>query len=249
MTSSPLVRRGGNILVLAGLALLVASALLAGPSLVPYVTSRLQLVPAQNAAPAAAPAADETGPLLAATDVPFAPAGVSSTATVPRPVATAVFRSPTRIVLPAVGVDAVVVPSSWELVDVDGSTQRMWTVPEARLAGWHEDSAPLGIPGNTVISGHNWPQDAAFRDLYLTEPGDPVILYAGGTPFVYRVARVLLLPEAGQPLQVRQENARYIQPTSDERVTLVTCHPYGQLTHRLIVIARPVDVVLPEQLP
>ncbi len=45
-----------------------------------------------------------------------------------------------------------------------------------------------------------------------------------------------------QPLEVRQANARYIQPTDDERVTLVTCHPYGSTRFRLIVIARPAEV-------
>jgi sortase (surface protein transpeptidase) len=52
----------------------------------------------------------------------------------------------------------------------------------------------------------------------------------------------LILPEAGQPLEVRVENAKYILPTEDERVTLVTCHPYGSLRNRLIVIAYPEDI-------
>jgi LPXTG-site transpeptidase (sortase) family protein len=96
------------------------------------------------------------------------------------------------------------------------------------------------MPGNTVINGHNWPQHSVFRDLYGVEPGEGLILYADDKPFSYEVAEVLLLLEAGQPLEVRQANARYVQATDDERVTLVTCHPYGQLTYRLIVIARPV---------
>jgi sortase (surface protein transpeptidase) len=53
------------------------------------------------------------------------------------------------------------------------------------------------------------------------------------------VSETLILPEAGQPLGVRRENARYVMPTDDERLTLVTCHPYGSLRNRLIVIARP----------
>ena len=47
--------------------------------------------------------------------------------------------------------------------------------------------------------------------------------------------------DAGLPLEVRVKNASYIQPTRDERLTLVTCHPYGSLRNRLIVIARPVS--------
>ena len=128
---------------------------------------------------------------------------------------------------------------------MDGSDQPVWNVPEAQFAGWHEGSVGLGVPGNTVISGHNWPQDAVFRDLYRIQPEERIILYSGNTPFVYEVTNVLLLREADQPLAVRQENARFIQPTNDERLTLVTCHPYGSVENRLIVIARPVPPTQP----
>ena len=123
----------------------------------------------------------------------------------------------------------------------------MWQVPAMRAAGWHVGSAPLGVPGNTVLSGHNTTHGEVFRDLYRLQAGDRVILYSESRPFVYEVAEVLILPEAGQPLEVRQANARYIQPTEDERVTLVTCHPYGSLRYRLVVIARPVRYPLPEE--
>ena len=62
-----------------------------------------------------------------------------------------------------------------------------------------------------------------------------------GRPYTYAVSEILLLPEAGQPLEVRLDNARYILPTADERLTLVTCHPYGSLRYRLIVIAFPMQ--------
>ena len=42
-------------------------------------------------------------------------------------------------------------------------------------------------------------------------------------------------------MEVRLKNARHILPTEDERLTLVTCHPYGSLQYRLIVIAFPVE--------
>lgn len=123
--------------------------------------------------------------------------------------------------------------------EVAGAQQPVWVVPDVPYVGWHETSATLGQPGNTVLNGHNWPENGPFRWLYKVQVGDPVIVYSGGIPFSYRVAEILLLPEAGQPIEVRQTNARYIQPTEDERVTLVTCHPYGSTRFRLIVIARP----------
>jgi len=146
---------------------------------------------------------------------------------------------PTRIVINDIGLDAPVVPTTWETVSVDGSEQAIWLVPATRAAGWHEGSAPLGLAGNTVLNGHNTTHGEVFRDLYLLEPGAPVVVYSDETPFHYEIQEVLILPEAGQPLDVRIANGQYIQPTEDERLTLVTCHPYGSLQNRLVVIALP----------
>ena len=146
---------------------------------------------------------------------------------------------PTRIVIPAINVDAPVVPVSWDTIEADGQAQAAWEVPAMYAAGWHETSAPLGVPGNTVLNGHNTTNGEVFRDLYTLEAGDTITSYSGDTPYAYAVTAVLILPEAGQPLEVRVENARYILPSDDERLTLVTCHPYGSLRYRLIVIAHP----------
>lgn len=147
---------------------------------------------------------------------------------------------PTRIVIPLIGVDAAVVSSTLEIEKIDGTSQAKWIVPEYTLAGWHETSALLGVPGNTVINGHNWPRNAVFRDLYKLQPEDKVILFSRHVSFTYKVTQVTVLPEAGQSLEVKQENTRYIQPTDDERITLVTCHPYGSVRDRLVIVALPV---------
>jgi sortase A len=138
-------------------------------------------------------------------------------------------------------VDAPVVTVTWETMEVDGQEQPAWEVPGMYAAGWHDTSAPLGVPGNTVLNGHNTTNGEVFRDLYTLEAGDSITVYSGDTPYRFSVAEVLILPEAGQPLEVRIENARYILPTDDERLTLVTCHPYGSLRNRLIAIAYPED--------
>ena len=39
--------------------------------------------------------------------------------------------------------------------------------------------------------------------------------------------------------KVRLANARWIQPSEDERLTLITCWPYESNTHRLIIVALP----------
>ncbi|MCX8067692.1 MAG: sortase [Anaerolineae bacterium] len=164
------------------------------------------------------------------------------TPALPSPTPTPALYPPTRIVVPSVGIDAPITPTTWT---VGEEGMPIWLVPDAPYAGWHLGSATLGMPGNTVINGHNWPEDGVFRFLYQVRVGDPILLYSGRVPFVYEVREILILKEAGQPLEVRQENARYIQPTDDERVTLVTCHPYGSTHYRLIVIAHRAKADLP----
>jgi LPXTG-site transpeptidase (sortase) family protein len=138
-------------------------------------------------------------------------------------------------------VDAPIFPVSWQTIEVDGQEQAAWEVLDMYAAGWHESSAPLGVAGNTVLNGHNTTYGEVFRDLYTLEAGDDIVVYSDDTPYAYAVTEVLILPEAGQPLEVRIENARYVLPTDDERLTLVTCHPYGSLQNRLIVIAHPTN--------
>ena len=38
----------------------------------------------------------------------------------------------------------------------------------------------------------------------------------------------------------RVENAGWVLPTDDERLTLITCWPYESNTHRLVLVAKPV---------
>jgi sortase A len=147
---------------------------------------------------------------------------------------------PTRIVIPAIDVDAPIIPISWSTTEVNGQSLAAWEVPATYAAGWHNTSAPLESAGNTVINGHNTTHGEVFRDLYRLRTGDTVVVYSDDVLHTYAVSETLILREAGQPLEKRIENARYILPTDDRRLTLVTCHPYGSLRYRLIVIAHPI---------
>jgi LPXTG-site transpeptidase (sortase) family protein len=91
-----------------------------------------------------------------------------------------------------------------------------------------------------VLNGHNTSKGEVFRYLYKVEVGAQIFVAGDdGEVYVYRVGEKYILKEAGQSLEVRLENARYIQWTPDERLTLVTCHPYGSLANRLVLIAYP----------
>ncbi len=169
----------------------------------------------------------------------------------PTPTPTPVWpgTAPTHLLIPSIALDAPVVSIGLKSVVIGGETQAMWDVPDWRAAGWHSTSANIGVSGNTVLNGHNTSRGEVFRDLYKVEPGAEVFVEGtDGETYTYRVEEKYILREAGQPLSVRQENARYIMATPDERLTFVTCHPYGSLANRLVVIAYPVDDVqgLPE---
>ncbi len=147
---------------------------------------------------------------------------------------------PTRIVAPAIDLDAPVVPMGWEVVEIDGQEVSEWVVPE-NAAGWHQNSALPGHEENIVLSGHHNIKGKVFRYVVDLEPGDEITLYVGDIPYVYLVAEKYILKESGMPLSTRKKNAQWIMPSGDERVTLVTCWPYewpGN-SHRVIVVARP----------
>ncbi|GAB4513445.1 MAG: hypothetical protein Kow0047_25090 [Anaerolineae bacterium] len=156
----------------------------------------------------------------------------------PRPVPTFVSRVPDRIVAPAIGLDARVVPVAKRIVEIEGQPAVVWDVAQY-AAGWHEDSALPGQAGNIVISGHHNTKGEVFRHLHELEPGDEVLLYASGEPRRYIVNQKMILKEKGEPLEVRQRNARWIGSFPEERLTLVTCWPYTGNSHRVIVVAFP----------
>lgn len=244
--------RIADVITWSGLVLILLGVLLAVPDLAPFVMSRVRPSTASEPPPLAPTTEPTPGPTVTATPHFLMPAfGLSSEETpgaiptpdveLPTPTPIPTGYTPTRIVIPTISLDASVKMIGWELVESNGTTQAIWQVPAERVAGWHQGSAPLGLPGNTVLNGHNTGNGEVFRDLYQLEPGDLFTIYADQTPFEYEIAEKLFLPEAGEPLEVRMANARYIQTTDDERVTLVTCHPYNSLRYRLVIIARPVE--------
>jgi len=144
---------------------------------------------------------------------------------------------PDRIVIPAIGLDAPVVPVGWTVTDGGA----VWEAADY-AAGWHQGSAYPGHVGNTVLSGHHNIKGKVFRYLIDLEPDDEVFLYVGDTAYHYVVTEKHLFEEKGKSEAVRRANAQWIAPTDDERLTLVTCWPYTSNTHRLIVVAKRLEI-------
>lgn len=146
---------------------------------------------------------------------------------------------PDRVVIPSIQLDAPIVPIHFKVMHLDNQTYEQWLVPNKFAAGWHETSALLGKIGNTVLNGHHNVYGKVFRNLVKLEKGDEIDVYSGSKVFKYIVDTKLLLPERFQTIEKREENAKWIMPTTDERLTLVTCWPADSNTHRVIIVAFP----------
>lgn len=146
--------------------------------------------------------------------------------------------APDRLLIPRLGLDVPVEPVGLIPSTASGEIYE-WAVPEQRAAGWLNRSALFGHTGNTVLDGHHNIAGEVFRDLWTLQAGDEITLVAGAEQRRYRVVETLILPERDQPLEVRLANARHIQPTADERLTLITCWPYDDNSHRVVVVAFP----------
>lgn len=127
-----------------------------------------------------------------------------------------------------------------------------WTAPNNKNVGWHDYSGRIGEGKNIVLNGHNNIYGAVFRKLYTLQAGDEIKLFGGDKQVAYRVEEVMILKERGEPLEVRIKNAQYIQPMPNDRLTIISCWPENNNTHRVVVIARPVaaeSTALPQVTP
>ena len=113
-----------------------------------------------------------------------------------------------------------------------------WDVA-AYAAGWHKNSALPGEGGNVVMSGHNNILGAVFRELDQLKKGDPITVWMGNHLYNYAVDQVIVLPDSHITDEQRVANARWIGPFDDERLTLVSCWPRNNNTHRIVVVAHP----------
>ena len=149
--------------------------------------------------------------------------------------------TPDRLIIPAIDLDTPVVPLGWSSrVDEADRIFSEWDVA-AYAAGWHKNSARLGEGGNVVLSGHNNILGAVFRELDQLRKGDRMEIFSGGVRYTYQIDKVLIVPETRATPEQRKANAQWIQPFDDDRLTLVSCWPRDDNTHRIIVVGYRVD--------
>ena len=146
---------------------------------------------------------------------------------------------PDRLTIPAIELDAPIVPVGWYTVQEAGTEYNVWQVADDAV-GWHKSADTPGSPGNVVLSGHHNIKGEIFRYLVDLDVGDHVVVYVGDQAYHYAVEEKLILKEKGEPPEVREQNTTWIAPTEDERLTMVTCWPYTNNTHRLVVVSKPI---------
>jgi sortase A len=149
-------------------------------------------------------------------------------------------KMPDRLEIPSIEMDAPILAEHYKEIYQNDQVFIQWRVPFRRASGWHDTTALLGEVGNTVLNGHHNAYGEVFKDLVDLKEGDIILVHSGESAFEYQVNVVLLLPEKYESMEERIKNASWIMPTTDERVTLVTCWPPESNTHRLIVVAFPV---------
>lgn len=229
------------------------------PTWTPTATpvSAATATPTPTHPPTATPTPTETPtPTLAPTST-LAPLPPTATAVVregridaigPIPLATAAplsfgsGRAPVRLLIPALDLDAAVLPMGWHVVSDASGMRSEWDVVDD-AAGHHINTAYPGEPGNVVLSGHNNIGGSVFRTLcVIGEPGvdfgleDAMILVDEmGRRFTYQVNGWQRLAERNASIATRLENAQWLAPTDHAQLTLVTCWPPWSNTHRVIV--------------
>jgi sortase A len=131
----------------------------------------------------------------------------------------AVGDSLTRLKIPVLGVDVVVVEGT--------------TASALRAGAGHYPETPLPCElGNVGIAGHRTTYGKPFNQIDRLKPGDPIILETPVGTCTYKVAK--------DPFVVAPDDFSVVAPPPDPKarwLTLTSCHPKGSAAHRIVIRA------------
>ncbi len=122
----------------------------------------------------------------------------------------------TRVVIPKISLDAIV---------VEGASRRDLSDGPGHV----KETAQPGQPGNAVITAH---RDTFFRHIYELGKGDDILVRRAGQVYKYEVTgKKIVMPE----------DVSVMKPTADATLTLITCYPtyyIGPAPKRLVVFSK-----------
>ena len=123
----------------------------------------------------------------------------------------------TRIKIPAIGIDVVVVEGT--------------TMSALRAGAGHYPQTPLPCePGNVAIAGHRTTYGKPFHNLDMLKPGDTITLETPIGSCTYKMV--------APPFVVAPSDTHVVDNTPVPTLTLTTCHPKGSARQRLVVQAQ-----------
>jgi sortase A len=125
----------------------------------------------------------------------------------------------TRVVIPKINLDAIV---------VEGASRKKLSEGPGHM----KETATPGQTGNAVITAH---RDTFFRHIYELNKGDDIVIRRNGQVFKYQVTgKRIVMPD----------DVAVLQQTEDAQLTLITCYPtyyIGPAPKRLVVFSKLVE--------
>ncbi|HWR36646.1 MAG TPA: class D sortase [Clostridia bacterium] len=125
----------------------------------------------------------------------------------------------TRLSIPKINLLAVI---------VEGTSRKKLLLGPGHI----ENTAAPGELGNSVITAH---RDTFFRHIYELTKGDDLLVQRNGKSYKYEVT--------GKKI-VSPSDVSVIQPTTEGRLTLITCYPtyyIGPAPERLVIFSKLVE--------
>ena len=167
----------------------------------------------------------ELSELFPVTTTTAAPAGTPTTSTTfpdapppaPEGKAVAIIR------IPRLGVEKAVVQGV--------------NLSDLKKAPGHYPQTPMpGQPGNAAIAGHRTTYGAPFYSVDELQRDDKIFVTTAQGAFEYRVRETKV---------VRPSDVHVLDPTTDNRLTLTTCHPRYSARQRMIVVSELIGPAAP----
>jgi sortase A len=140
--------------------------------------------------------------------------------------------TPSRVVIPAIGVDARIEPRGLD------SNRDLGTASDFHDVAWYDAGPRPGEPGNAILNGHVswWTGDAVFTKLARVRAGDLVrVMRVDGTVVTFKVTGKTVV-------DANARIASLFAPSARATLTLITCtgawNPFTQSdTQRVLVRA------------
>jgi sortase (surface protein transpeptidase) len=140
---------------------------------------------------------------------------------------TSTFSKPSRIVIPSVGIDSVVLQPRSPMIDVLDKALESGAV-------YYPGSGVIE-KGNIFIFGHSSSLPVVINQAYKTftgieksQLGDEIFIYSDGKKYTYVIEKVYLADA---------DNAYIDLSRSGRRLTISTCNSFGKKTDRWVVDA------------